>query len=132
MSFKPDGYSSMSPYVIVADARAHLAFADAVFGAERLRFLERTDGTVEHAEIRIDDTVVMFCEAGGGADYDVNLHLYCPDPDALMARAAEAGAIVLQPVSDREDGDRRGGFRGPKGVAWWVSRRTASGGSEPR
>ncbi len=121
MTYKPDGYTSVAPYLIVADARAHLEFLDTVFLAERLRFMERADGSVEHAEARIEDTVVMFGEMPG-ASSEAHVHVYVSDPDAVFARALEAGASTVMALEDREDGDRRGGFQGPTGVIWWVAR----------
>ena len=126
MSFKPAGYTSIAPYVMVADARAHLNFLDHVFEGDRLRFIERGDGSVKHAEYRIDDTVVMFGEAPVPDDIAAHIHVYCPDPDAVFARALDAGADVIQAVSDQVDGDRRGGFAGPPGAIWWVARQIES------
>jgi len=125
MSFKPKGYTSVAPYVIVANARAHLRFLDQVFRGERLRFIERDDGSVQHAEYRIDDTIIMFGEAPVSGDIAAHLHVYCPDPDAVFARALDAGADVVQALSDQGDGDRRGGFAGPAGAVWWVARQNA-------
>ncbi len=112
MSFKPDGYTSVAPYLIVSDVRAHLDFLDATFEGERLRLMARPDGSVEHAEYRIDDTVVMFGEAPVEPNEGAHLHVYCRDPDAVFARALAAGGSVAQPIEDKDDGDRRGGFTG--------------------
>jgi uncharacterized glyoxalase superfamily protein PhnB len=125
MAYKPEGYTSVAPYLVVADVRAHLAFLDGVFMGTRLRFMERPDGSVEHAEYRIDDTVVMFGEAEGWGTSHV--HVYCADPDAVFTRAAEAGADIAEPLAERGDGDRRGGFSGPPGVVWWVARQVGGG-----
>lgn len=122
MGFKPESYSSVSPYLIVPDIRAMLAFLGEVFAGERLRFMERSDGSVEHAEYRIDDTVIMFGEAPIPDGVQAHVHIYCPDPDGVFQRADAAGATVIDALEDREDGDRRGGFEGPPGVVWWVAR----------
>jgi uncharacterized glyoxalase superfamily protein PhnB len=124
MPYKPEGYTSVAPYIIVADVRAHLAFLSDVFDGDRLRLMERPDGSVEHGEYRIDDTVVMFGEMAD-AEGPVHVHVYCPDPDAVFARAVAAGAQVVQALEDKADGDRRGGFAGPPGVVWWVARQIA-------
>ncbi len=122
MSYKPPGYTSVAPYIIVADVRAHLDFIDRVFGGGRLRFIEKPDGSVEHGEARIDDTVVMFGEAPIAEGSSVHVHVYCADPDAAFARAEAEGATIIDALEDRADGDRRGGFSGPPGVTWWVAR----------
>lgn len=122
MTFKPEGYTSVAPYLIVGDVRAHFDFLDQVFQGERLRFFERSDGSVEHGEYRIDDTVVMFGEAPQAANTSAHVHVYCIDPDATFGRAMAAGATTVNPLKDTADGDRRGGFAGPAGVVWWVAK----------
>ncbi|WP_224815906.1 glyoxalase/bleomycin resistance/extradiol dioxygenase family protein [Hasllibacter sp. MH4015] len=118
MTWKPEGYTSLAPYLIVPDPDGVLAFCEAAFGAERLRVIREGDRVV-HAECRIDDTVLMI----GGADGPpAHLHLYLPDPDAAFARAVEAGAKEVQPVQDQGDGDRRGGLQSRDGTTWWLAR----------
>lgn len=119
MSYKPDGYTDLSPYLMVPDAEAVLAFAEAAFGAERLRVIPREGGGIMHAECRIGDSVLMMGEAEGPA---AMLHLYLPDPDAAFARALAAGAEEIQPMMEKGDGDRRGGVRAPDGTQWYLSR----------
>jgi Uncharacterized protein conserved in bacteria len=119
MTWKPDGYTSLAPYLIVEDAEAMLNFCEAAFGAGRLRVI-RDGERVVHAECRIDDTVLMMGEAAGGPQ--AHLHLYLPDPDAAMARARAAGAETVQELREDGDGDRRGGVRSPDGTTWWLSR----------
>jgi uncharacterized glyoxalase superfamily protein PhnB len=120
MAYKPEGYTSLSPYLVVDDAEATLAFAEAAFGAERLRAFRGDAGQIVHAELRVDDTVVMVGQMPGGPD--ANLHLYVPDPDATAARALEAGGTLVEAVQDQPDGDRRGGVRDPNGTTWWIGR----------
>ncbi|WP_138466326.1 glyoxalase/bleomycin resistance/extradiol dioxygenase family protein [Poseidonocella sp. HB161398] len=117
--YKPDGYTDLSPYLVVGDAEACLGFARAVFGSEPLRLHRREDGSVMHAEIRIGDTVVMLGQAEEGTD--ANLHVYCPDAVATWERALEAGGQVVKPLARQPDGDTRGGIRGPCGTVWWIA-----------
>ena len=118
MSYKPDGYSDLSPYLLVPDPAAVLDFCAQVFGAERLRVIEE-GGRIQHAECRIGDSVVMMAEAEGPP---AMLHIYMDDPQAAFDRAVAAGAEVLQPMLDKGDGDLRGGFRTPCGTSWYVAR----------
>lgn len=124
MSWKPDGYTDLAPYLSVGDAEAVLAFCETVFGATRLRVIPRPGGGVMHAECRIGDTVLMMGEAEGPP---ATLHLYLPDPDAAFDRAIAAGAEALQPMSEKGDGDRRGGVRAPDGTQWYLSRQIDGG-----
>ena len=119
MTYKPAGYTDLAPYLLVADAQAVLAFCETVFGATRLRVMLGPDGGILHAECRIGDTVVMMGEAEGPP---AMLHLYVPDPDAVFETALAAGASVIQPLLEKGDGDRRGGFRAPDGTQWYVAR----------
>ena len=66
MSYKPENYSTVSPYLIVADAAATIAFLERVFEAAELRRFPRPDGKLMHAEVRIDDTVVMLADSVEG------------------------------------------------------------------
>lgn len=75
-----------------------------------------------HAEVRIDDTVVMLADPAPGypaRPHDV--HLYVPDVDAVFARAKALGAKVVQEPMQKGDEDRRGGFTDAGGTTWWVA-----------
>ncbi|MBV0892769.1 VOC family protein [Paracoccus sp. Z118] len=119
MAWKPDGYTSVSPYLYVRDAERTLAFLQAVFGAERLRVIPRPGGGVMHAEARIDDTVVMMGEVAEAPDSQV--HVYVPDVLAAFERAKAAGGTVVQPPERAADGDHRGGITDGNGTVWWIS-----------
>src|SRR5206468_12256932 len=63
-SFKPDGYSTVSPYLIATGAQKVIDFLKQAFGARELRRYDMPDGSIMHAEVRIGDTVVMVGDAG--------------------------------------------------------------------
>ncbi|MFN4128881.1 MAG: VOC family protein [Paracoccaceae bacterium] len=119
MSYKPDGYTDLAPYLLVSDAEAVLRFCEAAFGATRLRVIPRAGQGIMHAECRIGDTVLMMGEADGPC---AMLHVYVPDADAAFARAVAFGAEVIQPMTESGDGDRRGGVRAPDGTQWYIAR----------
>ena len=118
MAYKPDGYTDLAPYLVIPDPEAELRFCEEVFDATRLRVIWDGD-RIMHAECRIGDTVLMMGGADGSA---AMLHLYVEDPDATYARAIKAGAMPIEPISEKGDGDRRGGFTSPSGTQWYVSR----------
>ena len=120
---KPPGYSTVSPYLIVAGAQAVIEFLQRVFGAEQLRLYDLPDGSIMHAEVRIGDTVVMLGDAGGSwPAVPAHLHVYVDDVDAIYRRALENGGIPVQPPQRKgQDPDRRGGFKDPAGNTWWVA-----------
>lgn len=92
--------------------------------------MAQPDGRVGHPELQIGDSRVMLADEhpeigqrspqsiGGSA---VTIHLYVPDVDATVARAAAAGAKVTRPVENHFYGDRNGGVTDPFGHLWFVS-----------
>jgi PhnB protein len=120
---KPNGYNSVSPYLVVAGAQRVIDFLKQAFGATGLRRYDMPDGTIMHAEVRIDDTVVMMGDGGPEwPPFPSFLHVYVPDVDATYKRALAAGGVPVQePVQKPGDPDKRGGVRDPGGNTWWIS-----------
>ena len=123
MNWKPDHYPSLSPYLICKDAEALIRFVEAAFGGIVQRRFDKPDGTLMHAEIRIDDSILML---GGGATSTPttapHIHLYVPDAQAVFDRAITAGAEMVQPLLRKsEDDDLRGGVRDESGTIWWIA-----------
>lgn len=121
--WKPSGYTSLSPYLITQNAQAVIDFLVATVDAQPLRRFENPDGSIMHAEVRIDDTVVMMGQAG--EDWPAvpcHLHVYVPDVDGTYALALDKGGQSVQAPTQREgDPDRRGGILDPGGNTWWFS-----------
>jgi PhnB protein len=121
---KPDRYSAVSPYLIVDGAEATLKFLAEVFDAIELRRFPDEKGRVIHAEVRIDDTVIMI--ADGNDDWPpikANVHVYVPNVDRTYERALNAGARSVQQPVKRDDEDKRGGVTDPGGTTWWIATR---------
>jgi PhnB protein len=126
----PDGYSSLTPYLIVNGAARAIDFYKTAFAAtERMR-LGAPGGKVGHAELSIGNSVVMLAdehpEMGALAPSSVGgtpigLHLYVDDVDAVVARAIAAGAKPVHPVENKFYGDRLGTIEDPFGHKWYVS-----------
>ena len=121
-SYKPDGYTTVSPYLIVDGANATIEFLRNVFGAIELRRFPDPTGKVMHAEVRIDDTVVMIADGTSGwPPVPSHVHVYVADVDATYKRALEAGAISVQAPVKKEDADKRGGVKDAGGTTWWIA-----------
>jgi PhnB protein len=122
-SYKPDGYNAVSPYFVVAGAQRFLDFVREVFEAIPLRRYEMPDGTIMHAELRLEDTVLMIGDAGGSHAPNTHLlHVYVPNVDAVFEKAIALGCTALEPPREREgDPDRRGSFRDFAGNVWSVA-----------
>lgn len=118
--YKPEGYNSVSPYLIVDDARQVLDFLQAVFAASEVRRFEGSDGSIKHLEVKIDDSIIMIGEAlEHWPAHAMHLHVYVQDVDATYERALKAGGTSLQQPSQQDDPDRRAGVVGPGGNSWW-------------
>jgi PhnB protein len=126
----PDGYHSVTPYLIVKGASRAIDFYKQAFGATELMRMEGPDGTVGHAEIKVGNSPVMLAdehpEMGfrspqtlGGAG--VSLMVYVENVDEVFPRAIAAGARELRPVKDQFYGDRSGTLEDPFGHVWTVS-----------
>jgi PhnB protein len=120
--YKPQGYPSVSAYVVADGAQGVIGFLIEAFGARQRRY-DAPDGSIMHAEVLIDDTVVMVADSGGdNPAFPVWLHVYVPDVDATYRRALEAGGLpVEEPKQTEGDPDRRGGVKDPAGNTWWIA-----------
>ncbi|MDT8304418.1 MAG: VOC family protein [Anaerolineae bacterium] len=125
-TYKPENYSTVSPYLIVDGASRTIDFLVAVFDAEELRRFPDDEGKLMHAEVRIDDTVVML--AGAVPEWpatSAHVHVYVADVDATYQRALAAGATPVQEPVQKEDEDKRAGVRDPGGTTWWIATKVA-------
>jgi uncharacterized glyoxalase superfamily protein PhnB len=125
-SWKPPDYPTVSPYLIASDAQGVIDFVTEVFGATPLRRYEMPDGSIMHAEVRIDDAVLMLGQVGGKwPAVPASLHVYVADVDETYRRALSAGGESVQEPEQRGgDPDRRGGVRDPAGNTWWIATQT--------
>jgi len=130
VSTTPAGYHSVTPYLVVKDAHAALAFYQEAFGAEVTCKLTMPDGSICHAEFKIGDSHVMLgqeCEQMGSKSpltlggTPAGFCVYGPDVDAAFTKALKAGAKVERPVTDQFWGDRMGSVIDPFGHKWSIA-----------
>ena len=120
--FKPDAYTSISPYLIVDGALRTITFLEDVFNAVCLRQIPGAAGTIVHAEIRIDDSIVMLTDgAPGWPPIPAHVHVYVEDVDKTYARALRAGASPVQEPVRKGDENKRGAVKDNGGTTWWIS-----------
>jgi len=129
----PEGYHSVTPYLIIKGASDAIEFYKKAFGASELFRMAQPDGRVGHAEIRIGDSTIMLADEfpemghkgpqtlGGSA---VSLLIYVEDVDAVFAQAVAAGATEDKPVEDKFYGDRGGSLVDPFGHIWHIATHT--------
>ena len=125
----PQGYHTVTPYLVVDGAANAIDFYAKAFGAEEVMRMPMGD-RIGHAEIRIGDSHVMladeFPDQGhrGPKSYggtSVSLMVYLPDVDTVFARALAAGATEERAVVDQFYGDRSGTLRDPFGHCWMIA-----------
>ena len=120
----PEGYHTVTPWIISRDTAQLLDFVREAFGAEEIARIHNEDGTIGHAEFRIGDSVVMAFDAKEEWPNTPSfIRLYVEDGDAVYRRALEAGATSVTEMTDLFFGDRVGRVRDPQGNLWWIQAR---------
>jgi PhnB protein len=126
----PEGYHSITPYLVIKGAAAAIDYYKKVFGAKERMRMDAPGGTIGHAELEIGDSVIMladeFPEMGhkspktlGGSP--VSVILYVENVDAVFKRALNEGARQVRPLENQFYGDRMGSLEDPFGHLWSVA-----------
>lgn len=120
----PDGYASVTPWIISRNSAALIEFLEQAFQAEELARVYVGEGVIGHAEVRIGDAVVMMFDAKPEwPDSPAYLRLYVEDCDAVYQQALAAGAVSVTEPTSLFFGDRVGRVRDPFGNLWWIQTR---------
>jgi PhnB protein len=128
----PQGYHSITPYLVIKGAAQAIDYYKKVFAATEVVRMNAPGGKVGHAELQIGDSRIMLADEnpGMGQGYasaatigasPVSLYLYVPDVDKVVERAVSAGAKTLKPVQDQFYGDRSGFIQDPFGHLWGIA-----------
>ena len=126
----PEGYHTVTPYLIVKDAAAAIEFYKKALGAVELFRMEAPGGKIGHAEIRIGDSPVMLADEYPDMGYkgpeslggtSVSLMVYVADVDKVYRQAIAAGGKELRPLQNQFYGDRSGTLSDPFGHMWTIS-----------
>lgn len=127
---KPDGYNSVTPYLVVKGGAAAIDFYKKIFGATEIMRMPQPDGRIGHAELRIGDSVVMLADEHPEMNVvgpvtlgnsPVGLLLYVDDADKTFNAAVNAGAKVEKAMADQFYGDRSGTLVDPFGHKWTIA-----------
>jgi PhnB protein len=132
----PEGFHTISPYLMVSDVDEAIAFYKAAFGATEIHRQLNADNKLTGGEMWVGTSPIMLGSSGQtdgepsmGSDPlldnlpQVTLYMYVEDVDSFFQRAVDAGAKVLMPVADRFYGNRECGIVDPFGIVWWVASR---------
>ena len=128
----PEGFHTVTPYLVQRDAKRALEFYKKAFGAETRVTMPGPDGRIMHAEIRIGDSMMFLSDEipemspetkspQSAGCVTSTTFLYVPDVDAVFKRAVDAGARVVMPVADMFWGDRFGKVADPFGHHWGIA-----------
>lgn len=120
----PDGYRTLTPYLVVDNAAAAIDFYKRAFGAREVVRMDGPPGKIAHAELKIGDSMIMLADEmpGSGAraprslgGTSTGIFLYLEDVDLVFAQAASAGAKIEMPLTNMFWGDRYGKLTDPFG-----------------
>lgn len=118
----PDGYHTVTPYLVVKGANNLISFLKQAFDAKEEVRMDRENGEVMHAEITIGDSRIMLSDASDQlAPTIANIFLYMPDTDAYYKKAISAGGTSSMEPADQFYGDRMGGVKDQFGNTWWIA-----------
>ena len=131
VSAVPEGYHTVTPYLVFKDSARAIAFYRKALGAEERFRMPGPDGRgVVHAEIQIGDSMIMLGDEAPGytvrspesvGGTTAGIFLYVQDVDAAFKRALDAGCTLKMPVTDMFWGDRYGKVTDPFGVEWGIA-----------
>ena len=118
----PEGYHTVTPYLVVDGAEKVIKFMKEAFGAQQVfEPMMRPDGKVMHAEFKIGNSIVMLADSSERAQAtSTMLYLYVPNVDAVYQKAIKAGGTSLMEPADQFYGDRSGGVKDPAGNRWHI------------
>jgi uncharacterized glyoxalase superfamily protein PhnB len=118
----PEGYTAVTPYLIVRDVDRLLEFLTGAFNATIVSVHRDGEGRVMHADVAIGGAHLMMGQASDRFPEKLgSIHLYVPDADAAYQTAMRAGATSIYEPTTHFYGDRSGGVEDPCGVTWWIS-----------
>lgn len=121
VKYIPDGYHTITPYLLVRESKKCLDFLKRAFDAKEVHCMKKPDGTIMHAELKIGDSMIMMADAGSEKEpMPAAYYLYVEDTDELYKRAIDAGGISLMEPADQFYGDRNAGVQDPAGNQWWI------------
>jgi uncharacterized glyoxalase superfamily protein PhnB len=117
----PDGYHTVTPYLVANDAAALIEFAKRAFDANVVVEMRDPKGAIMHAELQIGDSRIMLGQANEQHKaMPCGIYLYVPDVDTTYKKAMAAGAVSTMEPANQFYGDRNGGVRDQNGNTWWI------------
>lgn len=121
-SYKPEGFGTVTAFIMVEDAQKVVDFVKRSFDAEEMSILRRPDGVIRHAQLKIGDSLILLGDTmGEHPARPATLYLYVPDCDSHYERGLAAGGESISEPADQFYGDRNAGVTDPCGNVWWIA-----------
>jgi len=118
----PEVRHTVTPYFTVSDADQLIDFLVDVFDGVAVAMKRYPTGRIQHARVRIGDSVIMVNESTERYPVNVSqMHIFVDDADSVYAKALANGANTVMELNDRPYGDRMGGVKDPCGNIWWIA-----------
>ena len=119
----PKGYHSVTPFLMVNDARGLIEFMKKALNGEATSVMKMDDGKIMHATVQIGDSIIMVADLMPGTNevMPACLYLYVDDVDASYKQAINAKGISLREPTDEFYGDRSAGIRDEWNNQWWFA-----------
>jgi len=118
----PEGFHTITPYLIVAGAAQFIEFLKAAFGGIERGRVPAPGGKIMHAEVAVGDSMIELADANEQyPPAPTAIHLYVPDADSTYQRAIQAGATLLREIADQPYGDREGSVKDKFGNHWYIA-----------
>ncbi len=117
----PDGFHTLTPYLVVDGAEKLITFMQNALGAQYDHEpTKRPDGKIMHATLKVGDSMLMISDSSEQAKAtNTTLYVYVPNVDATYQKALKAGATSVMEPADQFYGDRSGGVKDPAGNSWY-------------
>jgi PhnB protein len=126
----PEGYHSVTPYLIIKDASKAIDFYKSAFEAKEMFRMQNPDGKIKHAEIQIGNSRIMLADEYPEMNVfgpekpgrtPVLIHLYVDNVDHIFDKAVKAGATVVREIANQFYGDRSAFLIDPFGHSWGIA-----------
>ena len=128
----PEGFRSLTQYLILENASGFVKFIEGAFGATEKFLMRDNDGVIRHAEAYLGESIIEFAEAAGQwKAMPSGLHYYVKNSDEVYAQALQSGGACLYEPANRDYGDREAGVRDPFGNFWFISTHAAGSNYRP-
>ena len=121
----PEGYHTITPYLIVEDADKLIEFIEQVFDGKLIFKMQTDAGKIGHGEMKIGDSMLMLAESSEEwKPTRTMIHLYVKDADSVYQKALDAGADSIKEPEDQFYGDRNASVQDSFGNIWGIATHT--------